>query len=156
LVNTAFDASKRIMLTLRPSVLDFGIVPAMEWLVQEFKQRHATACVFECNCDDLPLAADVASALFRILQESLTNIAKHAKASRVEVQLFADDHTVSLEVRDNGVGFAIGARAKPGAFGIRGIYERVEQLDGWIEIHSQENSGTTLMLSVPRELPPRH
>jgi two-component system, NarL family, sensor histidine kinase UhpB len=153
LVNTAFDASKRIMLTLRPSVLDFGIVPAMEWLVQEFKQRHATACAFECNSDDLPLAADVSSALFRILQESLTNIAKHARATHVEVQLFADDDMVSLEVSDNGVGFDIDARAKPGAFGIRGIHERVEQLNGWIEIHSRQNSGTTLMLSVPRELP---
>ena len=154
LVDMAFSASKRIMLTLRPSVLDFGIVPAMEWLVQEFRQRHGVSCLFECNSDDLQLGTLVSSALFRILQEALTNIAKHAKASNVKVHLFADNQMVSLEVRDDGAGFEIGAQAKPGAFGIRGIHERVEQLRGWVEIHSQHNSGTTLMLSIPRDQPP--
>jgi two-component system, NarL family, sensor histidine kinase UhpB len=153
LVDTAFSASKRIMLALRPSVLDFGIVPAMEWLVQEFKQRHGIKCTFECNSDELHLDMVMSSALFRILQEALTNIAKHAKAANVEVHLFADGQMVSLEVRDDGIGMEIGGRAKPEAFGIRGIHERVEQLRGWVEIHSQLNNGTTLMLSVPRDQP---
>lgn len=153
LVDTAFSASKRIMLALRPSVLDFGIVPAMEWLVQEFRQRHGIKCIFECNSDELQLEMVMSSALFRILQEALTNISKHANAANVEVHLFADDQMVSLEVRDDGIGIGIGASVKPDAFGIRGIHERIEQLRGWVEIHSQPNNGTTLMLSVPRDQP---
>jgi two-component system, NarL family, sensor histidine kinase UhpB len=151
LVDIAFSASKRIMLKLRPSILDFGIVPALEWLLDDFKRRHGIGCAFECNVEELQLNADLSSALFRILQEALTNIVKHANATHVDVYLFADAEMVSLEVCDNGSGILTGAQTKAGRFGIRGIRERVEQLDGWLEIYSQPQHGVTIMLSIPRE-----
>jgi two-component system, NarL family, sensor histidine kinase UhpB len=153
LVDAAVSASKRIMLALRPSVLDFGLVPAIEWQTQEFQKHHGLPCAFIYNSEDFRLQPAVSTALFRILQEALTNVAKHAQATKVEVELFATDDEISLEVRDDGVGITPLAQAKPTAFGIRGIHERVERLGGWVEIDSFPPSGTTLMLSVPRTGP---
>ncbi len=150
LVDSAVSASKRIMLELRPSVLDYGIVPAIEWLVQEFHKRMGVPCKFECNSDELLLPPPVSTGLFRVLQEALTNIAKHARATRVEIQLFADAEQVTLEVHDDGVGIRDADQRKTQAFGLRGIEERVHMLGGWVDIGSAPEHGTTIMVSVPR------
>jgi two-component system, NarL family, sensor histidine kinase UhpB len=151
LLGSATAASSRIMLALRPSILDQGLVPAIEWQVRDFDKRLGIACAFKCNREDLALDAERATALFRILQEALTNIAKHAHATRVEVQLFDSVSLLALEIRDNGVGIRQADQDKAGSFGIRGMRERVHNLGGWLDIGSAPGQGTTLMISVPRE-----
>ena len=89
------------------------------------------------------------TALFRILQEALTNIAKHAHATEVEIQLFADAAELTLEIRDNGKGLPDQQPRRPDAFGLRGMAERAQVHGGWVEISSQPGKGTTIMAAVP-------
>jgi two-component system, NarL family, sensor histidine kinase UhpB len=149
LLESAVAASSRIMLALRPSVLDQGIVPAIEWQVRDFEKRLGIQCRLSCNHEELALAPETSIALFRILQEALTNTAKHAQATKVDVQLFATPTMVTLEVRDNGVGISAADQSKGGSFGLRGMRERVHSLSGWVDVGSAPGNGTTLMISIP-------
>ncbi|HVL74437.1 MAG TPA: ATP-binding protein, partial [Noviherbaspirillum sp.] len=95
------------------------------------------------------LPAELATALFRIFQEALTNVGKHAQATRVAVSLCASDNSVSLEVVDNGRGIASQDRAKPRSFGIRGMTERVNALGGKLAIGPAAGGGTALQVRIP-------
>jgi signal transduction histidine kinase len=149
LVEQAVEASHRIQHNLRPPVLDAGLVDALQWLVRNFRERTGLSARFETNQEDIPLSAESAAAMYRVTQESLTNIAKYAQAQLVSVHLFASGDEVTLEISDNGVGFDIGLlRATPG-FGLRGIIERARGLDGWAEVSSAPGRGTTIMFCVP-------
>lgn len=149
LVEQAVEASHRIQHNLRPPVLDAGLVAALQWLVRTFRERTALTARFETNQEDVPLSAESAAAMYRVTQESLTNIAKYAQARLVSVQLFTSGDEVTLEISDDGVGFDIGLlRATPG-FGLRGIIERARGLDGWAEVSSAPGRGTTIMFCVP-------
>jgi two-component system sensor histidine kinase UhpB len=150
LLDSVFAAGTRIARALRPSVLDYGIVAAIEWQLNEFKKRLEIECSLECSSLDLDLDPEQATAVFRIFQEALTNISKHAQASKVEVNLFADSEQFSLEVRDNGKGMSAEALQKPGSFGVIGMRERVEHLGGWLDISSEVGEGSTIMLGIPR------
>jgi len=98
------------------------------------------------------LEPEVATIVFRVFQESLTNISKHAKATRVTVTLNVGERDVRLVVSDNGVGLAPQALAKPDSFGVRGMRQRVEELAGTLTIDSESGCGTTLQLWLPRVL----
>jgi signal transduction histidine kinase len=149
LLEQAVAASHRIQHNLRPPVLDAGLVAALQWLVRSFAARSSIAARFESNREDLPLPADCAAAMYRVVQESLANISKYAQAQNVSVQLFAAASDVTLEISDDGVGFDPGMlRATPG-FGLRGLVERARGLGGWAEISSAPGRGTTVMFSVP-------
>ena len=150
LVESLGGAISRIARSLRPPVLDFGIVPAIEWQASDFQQRSGIQVEMHSNVEQIQLDLPRSSALFRIFQEALTNVFKHAQASRVRVELFADDATVSLEIEDDGVGLPPGALARNESFGLRGMMERVRGLGGWMDVHSPGGRGTTLMISVPR------
>jgi two-component system, NarL family, sensor histidine kinase UhpB len=150
LVDSTVSASRRIMLALRPGILDYGIIPAVEWQVKEFEKRFGVPCTFQCNLEDLYLPGEISTGLFRILQEALTNVAKHARAGRAEVQLFADEENVSLEVRDDGVGIDTRDQQKANAFGLLGMHERVRNFNGWIDVSGSPGAGTTIMVSIPR------
>jgi len=150
LLDSVFAAGIRIARALRPSVLDYGIVAAIEWQLNEFKKRLGIDCSLECSSLDIDLDPEQATAVFRIFQEALTNISKHAQASKVEVNLFADSEQFSLEVRDNGKGLAVDAKQKPGSFGVIGMRERAEHLGGWLDIKSELGKGLTVMLGIPR------
>jgi len=153
LVDGAVQTANRIIQALRPGILDYGIAPALEWQASDFAARMDLEVAFETNADDLSLDIEQSTALFRVFQESLTNVAKYAKATRVETELFATPTSVTLEVRDNGVGLAEGALAKTASFGIRGMMERVRALGGWLDINGAPGKGTTVMLSIPRRRP---
>lgn len=150
-------AISRIARSMRPPVLDFGIVAAIEWQARDFAQRTDIAVNLNTNQDDLSLDLEQSTSVFRIFQEALTNIYKHAGATRIDVELFADDRSLTLEVTDNGRGLARDALRKQTSFGLRGMMERVHGLGGWMDIGAvqptgrgdAEATGTTLMISIP-------
>ncbi len=143
-------ATRRISADLRPLMLDdLGLVPAAEWLVQNFTERTGIHCELAVGVPDLELAEPYASAVFRILQESLTNVARHAQASLVEVALDREDGAVTLMVRDNGRGFSPADPRKPNSFGLMGLRERAYLLGGEVEVASGRGRGTTIEVRIP-------
>ena len=150
LLDGTVAAARRISADLRPLMLDdLGLVAACDWLVNNFTQRTGIACELAMSGDELDLPDPYATALFRVLQESLTNVARHAEASLVEVTLERDDTHVMLTVRDNGKGFATGDPRKPNSFGLLGLRERAYLLGGQARISSQPGKGTTVELQLP-------
>ncbi len=144
-------ATRRISADLRPLMLDdLGLVPAVEWLVQSFTDRNGVHCRLELGSpEDFELGEPHASAVFRILQESLTNVAKHARASRVDVRLERSDGELRLGVRDNGRGFSTEDPRKPNSFGLMGLRERAYALGGSVSIESRHGEGTTIEVRIP-------
>lgn len=130
LVDRGIDAMHRISQELRPHMLERGIIPALEWQSAEFEKQTGIPCRFSSSERDLDLALDQATALFRIFQEALTNVAKHAKASRVLVHLSRDRHGVTLTINDDGCGINAADRLKTESFGIRGMSARAAALGG--------------------------
>ena len=153
LVDGAVQSANRIVQALRPGILDYGIAPALEWQAKDFAIHNGIQVSFETNEDELALDIEQSTALFRVFQESLTNVSKYARATRIETELFATVTSVTLEVRDNGAGLKPGDLIKPSSFGIRGMMERVRALGGWLDISGPAGQGTTVMLSIPRRRP---
>ena len=148
LVDGTVAATRRISADLRPLVLDdLGLAAAAEWLVQNFTQRTGVACELAMAAD-LELGEPHATSVFRALQESLTNIAKHAQATRVEVTLGREGGHVTLTVRDNGLGFDTQAPRKSGSFGLLGLRERAALLGGEATIDSEPGKGTRVELRL--------
>lgn len=148
-IDTTMKSIRSIMNNLRPPVLDLGLHAAIEWQVRQFEQRNGIKCDLVMNEDGLTLQDAQATAIFRILQESLTNIGRHAHANHVEIALTIARDRLLLTVRDNGVGMYPGDRRKPRSFGLVGIQERVKMLNGELTIDSRLGKGTVLQLSVP-------
>ncbi|HEV7815170.1 MAG TPA: histidine kinase [Janthinobacterium sp.] len=155
LVDRSIDAVHRISLDLRPSILDFGIVAALDWQSREFEKQAGLPCSFTSNEKEIDLGLDHATALFRIFQEALTNIAKHANATRVTVKLARLRHHISLKITDNGAGIRQADRAKPQSFGLRGMAERANALGGTLTLSHAAGGGTVvaikIKLATPRE-----
>ncbi|MBI5910512.1 MAG: response regulator [Betaproteobacteria bacterium] len=151
LVDTAMEATRRIATELRPGILDLGIVAAIEWQAAEFEKRMDMSCQVTCAHKEIPLDNKISIALFRIFQETLTNITKHARATRVEVEIEADADNVMLQVHDNGYGITDEDLVKPQAFGILGMRERARNLGGEAGVR-RTRSGTAVTLRVPRSV----
>jgi len=149
LVDRTIEAVHRISGDLRPGILDFGLVAAIAWQAKEFEKQLGIPCVFTSNTGEIDLHLDQATALFRIFQEALTNIGKHAQATRIEVRLVLSRSEVKLEIEDNGGGMSAADRLKPKSFGIRGMAERAAALGGNLLIDAGENGGTVVAISVP-------
>lgn len=149
LIDGAVQSANRIISALRPGILDYGIGAALDWQVTEFGNRMGIAASFKTNQEDVTMDLVQSTALFRVLQEALTNIAKHARASSVAVELFANGGSVNLEIRDDGIGLQEADKIKNTSFGLRGMLERVRALGGWLDISGSAGAGTTLMVSVP-------
>lgn len=148
LVDRTIEAAHRISRDLRPSTLDLGIVAAIAWQAQEFEKQLAIPCVIDSPEDDIDLTPDQATGLFRIFQETLTNISKHAGASRVDVRLAVEGDSVALEVIDNGRGLGLADRRKPKSFGIRGMIERAHALGGVLTV-SDPGQGCRVAVRLP-------
>jgi signal transduction histidine kinase len=149
LLDSAMDASVRIARDLRPPALDLGITGAMQWQLADFGRRTGIACSFSAEGGEVELAPDCAIAAFRIFQELLTNISKHAGASEVSVLLAASREQFALEVRDNGRGIAPGEERKLGSFGIRGMHVRAHEFGGTFGISPATAGGTLASLHMP-------
>ncbi len=147
-VTHAIEASQRIMHNLRPAILEQGLVAALQWMASRFEKRSGIVCAFRTSQDRLALPAGVPLVAYRTAQEALTNVSKHAHATRVGLDLSLTGGVLSLEVSDNGRGLAAADLAKAQSFGIRGLKERALTVGGWVEL-SSGRGGTTLILSVP-------
>jgi len=150
LVKNASKTSKQIMSDLRPSVLeDLGLIAALDWLSEEFSSRNQILCEFNEEESEIELEEEVAIALFRISQESLTNIAKHAQASEVKISICSIEDAVTLSISDNGIGLKEGWSTKEGSFGLQGMKERVTYLGGRLEVNSSAAEGVELKVRIP-------
>ncbi len=150
MLDTTVKATRRISSDLRPLMLDdLGLIPAAEWLVNNFIQRTGIQCGFTVDPPDLELQDPHATAIFRILQESLANVARHAHASRVDVTLDGGDGELTLRVRDDGCGFAAGDPRKPNSFGLVGLRERAYLLDGDITVDTAPGKGALIEVRIP-------
>jgi signal transduction histidine kinase len=147
-VTSAIEASQRIMQNLRPAILEQGLVAALQWMCSRFEKRTAIVCEFRTGHDKVALPPGVPLVAYRAVQEALTNVSKHAGATRVVVDLSLSGGVLSLEVSDNGRGLGPADLAKARSFGIRGLHERASTVGGWVDMSSSP-AGTTLILSVP-------
>jgi PAS domain S-box-containing protein len=148
-LDASVAATRRIAADLRPLVLDdLGLLPAIEWLGQNFQRRSGVTCELSIN-EDLDLGEPYATAVFRILQESLVNVAKHARARRVQVAVTATGQEIVLQVQDDGAGFDPAAPRRPHSLGLAGLRERAQLLNGKVRIHSQLGQGTRVEVRIP-------
>ncbi len=150
LIEQALDSMERLVTDLRPQVLDdLGLGPAIESEVRTFGKRTGIACTVRAPEEEVALAPEQAAALFRVVQESLTNVARYAGASCVQVVLRRVDANLSLEVRDDGRGIAPDKIADPNSYGILGMRERMQLLGGHFEIEGSPGRGTRVRVTLP-------
>jgi signal transduction histidine kinase len=155
-IDTTMKSVRTIMNNLRPAVLDIGLPAAIEWQVSEFRRLTGIACELAIEDRELELGDQNATAIFRILQESLTNVSRHSQATQVRIALYIDGGRLSMTVKDNGVGIYPGNRRKANTFGLVGIRERITMLGGELTIDSIPNQGTVLKMSIPMGSQDRH
>lgn len=151
LIDQTIIVVRNVATKLRPGALDLGIASAMEWLAQDFEERTGILCGLDIDphLQEAELEDPCATMLFRILQESLTNVVRHANASHVEIRFSDQNGYYQLEVSDDGVGFDPNAPSERKTFGLLGIRERATVLGGKVTITSAVGAGTTLDLRVP-------
>ena len=142
---------RRITSELRPSILDdFGLVAASEWQVKEFERTTTIKCDFRSNVDELDLGSDSNTAVFRILQEALTNVARHAAAKSVSIGLSSLADGVTMTVIDDGKGIGIDSHIGIQTLGLLGMRERTRLIGGHLDILEQPSGGTKIELTIPR------
>jgi len=148
-VDRTIQVVRDVATALRPAVLDFGILAAVESLVEEFQKRSGIRCALKFLDTEAQLAEDRSIMMFRIVQESLTNISRHAAAKNVEITVGLDATHFRLEVKDDGCGFDVEAVGRRKTFGLLGIRERVIMLRGELSIRSSPGAGTEVSVSIP-------
>jgi signal transduction histidine kinase len=149
-INMSIQTVKKITSDLRPGVLDrLGILPAIQWYAKEFQKRTKIKCVLTFSSEDIMLDNDLSTAIFRVFQESLTNVARHANASSVKADLTKDDDRLKLEIIDDGKGITESEISSADSYGLIGIRERVRFLKGKIKIKGEKGKGTTITITIP-------
>jgi len=148
-IDTIIKSVRQIINDLRPTVLDLGLSAAVEWQLSQFQRRTGIVCEVIDEHGEIALSDHCATAFFRILQESLTNVVRHAHATRVVVELRLNAAWLSMSVKDNGCGLPPGGRNKFGSFGLVGIEERIFILGGTCAVFSEPGGGTTVLVSAP-------
>jgi PAS domain S-box-containing protein len=149
-LDTTVQKVREICAELRPAILyHFGLPAAIEWQVKEFQKKSGIECRLEVGMNELELDHDPALALYRMLQEGLTNIMRHAGASRVKVALTKDEQCLFMHIEDNGKGITEADINHPGSFGIIGMIERARFWDGSVRFDSAPGKGTTVTISMP-------
>ena len=149
----AIGSVRRICSDLRPSVLDhIGLTAAIEWQVEEWQAKTGVRCAMSSSIDEECIDPGRATAAFRVLQEALTNVARHAHASDVRVRLWTEAGRLRLEVRDNGRGIVDSTMGDTTSLGLLGMKERVFSFGGSVEISSAPGQGTTVDVSIPLEV----
>ncbi len=150
LLEKTIRATRRIITELRPAVLDeLGLSTAIQWQTLEFENRTGIRCRIAKLQHDIELDQNASTAVFRILQEALNNVAKHAGAKNVTVSLSSAGETVVMDITDDGKGMDEGKQKDPTSTGLLGIRERVLALQGSFEIRSKSGEGTHLTISIP-------
>jgi signal transduction histidine kinase len=142
---------RRIATDLRPGILDsLGLEAAVESLVQEFSSRTGIHCNFLKSSNNQPiLDKDISITAYRIVQEALTNIARHSQANEVDITYVVDEDRLYIEIRDNGVGIADAPETGEKSLGLRGMRERARHVHGTVSVQGGPGKGTTVMLEIP-------
>lgn len=148
-IDGAIRSVRQIINDLRPNVLDLGLSAAVDWQVADFARRTGIECELVDDDGEHRIDDGCATAFFRILQESLNNVARHARATRVRIDLRQHGEMLTMTIRDNGVGMQPGSRNRHGSFGLVGIEERVGILGGSFSVSSGPDTGTTIVVTIP-------
>jgi len=151
LLDSAVTATRRIITELRPTILDdLGLLAALEWQCGQFQKRTGIECRFAgSEVENLELNKTRSINLFRIFQEALTNISRHSEASRVDVEFHHGDEEIALSISDNGRGLPEDRAVAPTSYGMRGMFERVEQLGGKLKFDSPPGGGLSVTVRLP-------
>lgn len=153
LVDGAVQTVRQIATQLRPGILDdLGLAAAIEWQADQFAARTGIACNARAEVSQADLRPNVAISVFRIFQESLTNVARHAAATRVSVELSEDSHDLVLEVRDNGRGISESDTRNTRSIGLIGMRERALLVGGTLTVTGVASEGTTVRVRIPRQM----
>jgi signal transduction histidine kinase len=148
-VDSALKAVRRIIAELHPVILDeLGLGPALEWAVEEFSKHSGVPCLLEFDPGGVRLSKEQSAAVFRIVQESLTNIGRHARATRASVGIHSKGGLLELQVSDNGVGLDRHKLQKTDSFGIAGMRERAVLMGASLDLESRPGDGTTVRLTL--------
>ncbi|MDQ4122693.1 MAG: DUF4118 domain-containing protein [Acidobacteriota bacterium] len=150
LIDSTVQTVRRISTELRPAILDdLGLIAAIEWQSQEFERRTGISCHVSTNLEDIEIKPESAIAIFRIFQETLTNVARHAEAKSIAVDLRKSDQNIILRIVDNGIGIAAGRIQNNHSLGILGMRERARLIGGELTISRGEKNGTIVLLKAP-------
>lgn len=149
MIQHALGASQRIMMNLRPSILDQGLFAAVQWLAISFEKRTGIKTILHANDELLCPSKPIQLTAYRTAQEALTNISKYAQCSLVQIDISDAEGFLTMEISDNGIGISDEELQKSTSFGIRGLRERAKTVGGWLDVSTRVGSGTSLVLSVP-------
>ncbi|NVN95483.1 MAG: PAS domain S-box protein [Bacteroidetes bacterium] len=149
LVSETIKTVQRLTSQLRPEIIDdLGIVAAIEWYTKDFSQRNGLEILLNLDTD-ISISPNISLIIFRVMQESLTNISRHSKASKVEVKLYIKSDTINLLVTDNGIGITESEIKSKKSFGIISMKERAESVGGSFNIYNEKENGTIIKLILP-------
>jgi signal transduction histidine kinase len=150
ILNDSFESLRKISYGLRPSILDnLGLYPAIEWLLSEFKKSTGVNYSLSFVPKEKEIDNKLSLVVFRIIQESLTNVARHSRATKVTVKIKADSEKLKLIVMDNGIGFDSGVLKNRQSFGLLGMQERARSYGGEVVIRGKAGKGTVVSLEIP-------
>lgn len=149
----ALGASQRIMMNLRPAILDQGLEAAVHWLASGFEKRTGIKTSLRSHLTGPEISKTVQLTAYRTAQEAMTNISKYAQASQVRIELSDAEDVLTLEISDNGRGITQSEFDKPNAFGIKGLHERAKTVGGWLDVSTRSGHGTSIILSIPLHTP---
>lgn len=147
-LDLTIESVREIINAVRPGILDLGLDAALEWQLRQFERRHGIASRLDMQTPLARTDAHMTAAVFRIVQESLDNVARHAKATRVDLTLVVTPDYLALSITDNGVG--MGDDVDSAGFGLRGIRERIDAFGGELRINSGHGGGTALSIRIPQ------
>jgi PAS domain S-box-containing protein len=154
LLDNAILRTRAIASDLRPPLLDdFGLLAAVRWIAQAFEKRTGVRCEVDCDTEAIAGGDAVDSVVYRVVQECLLNVERHAHASHVQVSMRTDGRRLEVLVQDDGVGMASGAEHKPGCIGLVAMQERIYTLGGNMDIYSSVKQGSTIHVSLPIDPP---
>ena len=150
MTDQTIEKVQRLSSQLRPRMLDdLGLTAAIEWLGGDFSRRTRIRCKVTVELTESRIGGNSTTVIFRMVQEALTNVERHAKASAVVVELREVQERIEIRVKDNGVGIAEEQADGPKSFGLIGIKERAQGLDGEVSIRGKPGKGTTVAISIP-------
>jgi PAS domain S-box-containing protein len=153
LIDDTIMTVRRISSELRPSILDdLGLISAIEWQAQEFERRTGVKSKIQTHLNDANINRDLATNIFRVYQEALTNITRHAKATEVETTLNENENSIILIIKDNGLGFDVEEIKYKNSLGLVGMKERALLFKGELNIISEKLNGTTIILKIPKKI----
>jgi signal transduction histidine kinase len=147
LADETLKSTRRISIQLRPSILDdLGLIPAMEWLLDDVKKKYTYSLIFKTHVQDIDISPVLSSAIYRIFQESMTNIIRHAHATIINISLDINDEFISLSILDNGKGFDTKTLPLGKTLGILGMKERAEMIGAFFDVYSAVGEGTKIVI----------